>query len=137
MNQKQTTNSLTVEVTAYLSINLNGTWELIGFEPNSLDPIEVNGSSPRQTRIDESVREPFNAVKKWQPEEVGAVTKALNRAQENPRHYSNRPSKHNWGDTIRKTQRCTVCGMEGVNKLTCLAHFNGGDRVHRKATGVF
>ena len=125
---------MTVEVTAHLSINLNGTWELIGFEPNSLT--EVKEPSPkRQLSLYEI--EPKAHGRREFGYEQRPIAKALNRAQENPRHYSNRPKHNNWGNTVRKIQECSVCGMGGVNKRTCLAHFNGGERIHRKTTGVF
>ena len=147
MKQKQTTNSLTVEVTAYLSINLNGTWELIGFEPDSLT--KVAEPSPKQTTLDDGmspIGRMFKRIEEWEklnPDKVKRIakrnhysaTKALSRAQENPRHYSNRPKRHNWGNTVRKIQRCSVCGMKGVNKLTCLAHLNAGERKQRQPTG--
>ena len=142
MNQKQTTNSLIVEVTAYISINLNNTWELIGFEPNSLDPIEVNGSSPKQTTLDDGmspIGQMFKRIEEHNKDERNkrfqSATKALSRAQENPRHYSNRPKHNNWGNTVRKIQQCSECGMKGVNKRTCLSHLNAGERKHRQTTG--
>ena len=131
MNRKQTTNSLTVEVTAYLSINLNGTWELIGFEPNTMFERTLTEPSPKQTTLDDGMS-PIDRMY----ESVTATQEALDRAKKNPRHYSNRPTKHNWNGTIRKIQECTVCQKRGVNKRTCLAHLNGGDRVHRRPSGL-
>ncbi len=36
---KQIQNSLTVEVTAYIELAVNGTWKVVGFEPDTLAEI--------------------------------------------------------------------------------------------------
>lgn len=158
MQQNKLTNSLTVEVTAYLDLTLDGKWHVIGFKPDSLkahkeEPDNTvkfykNGvlhTKKKRTQKDiiedylqnhtDDDRSPvgrmFDRVQKHRK----TASEHLAKAKQNPRHYANRPKKNNWGSTVRKTQECTTCGMRGVNNRTCLAHLNAGDKVHRPPIG--
>lgn len=131
--RQQNTDSLTVVTTATLRINLDGTWEVIGFGNKKVDPIV----DKKQTKFtwehfdktykslmdshDESTEEPEFKPASWYLENARKIRKK-----------SGGPEGH--------SKHCKRCGMTGVNSRTCLTVIDMHGRMlmgrkHRKSGG--
>jgi hypothetical protein len=125
LRQDKTTESLTVEITATISVNKDGTWHILNF-------------GKEQKVIDEGQR----SLTEWDKKRAKLIKKGEidKRAYPTSWHLANarkkraRPKKYNRGDN-----HCSICGMKNKNKLTCLSviDINGklvnGEQRHRKA----
>jgi len=127
MQHRKISNSLTVELTAYIELNLNGTWSLIGFEPDTIK--ELTEPKSKQSKFEWGP--PDLAGEVYVKPDKMTVNDHLANAQ---RVRKQRKSGYTFADygTIRKVQRCTVCGIGGVNSRTCLLR-ETGERKHRPA----
>jgi len=107
LRQHKTTDSLTVEITATISINKDGTWRILNFGK------EQKVIDEKQTTLGEA-REPF-----WYREEIDEEPepefKPASWYLENAKKTRKR-RKYNRGPN-----HCGRCGMVNKNKLTCLS----------------
>ena len=120
-----------------IQLNTNGTWEVLRFLSGPTKQVKLGSGKldnlVKGTRLYEKTKEEEEG--KWEHEvwpdlypkpKPTPVQDALDRMEKTRR-------AHKTGYTFkRRVQQCTACGMENKNRLTCLAHLNGGKRVHRK-----
>ena len=142
MRQDKVTNSLLVEVTATLSINLDGTWNVIAFDQKSIKKIK---QTTTQVKFDDGmspVGRMFDSIEKHTAAKdtpdvgegwVEAQLKNVKRERRERRRMNQK--RHNWNGTKRDRSHCSSCAglgvtMRGFNKLT---HVSAG--VHRAPEG--
>jgi len=143
MRQDKVTNSLLVDVTATLSINLDGTWNVIAFDQKSIKKIK---QTTTQIKFDDSIeKHTANGYSKYRKKlrrnmerdtpDVGEgwVEAQLKNVKRERRRMNQK--RHNWNGTKRDRSHCSSCAglgvtMRGFNKLT---HVSAG--VHRTPEG--
>ena len=91
---KQIQNSLLVEVTAYIELSINGSWKVVGFEPDTLEPVANTVPDTKQTTL--TKRTP--------------VQDLLDKAKQ-----VRTTRKKDWSNTKRKIQQCAYCAFHGLN----------------------
>jgi hypothetical protein len=126
--RQQNTDSLTVVTTATLRINLDGTWEVIGFGK----PKHVRHPHQRKlTNWQRKKRRTVGSLIDEEPEFKPASWYLENARK--IRKKSGGPEGH--------SKHCKRCGMAGVNSRTCLTVIDMHGRMlmgrkHRKAGGA-
>jgi len=105
-----------------IQLNTDGTWEVTRFLSGPTKQVKLDTHEEEERKWRHGVwPEVFGEYKEPTP-----VQDALDRMEKTRRARKT-------GYTFkRQVQQCTACGMKNKNRLTCLAHLNGGKRVHRK-----
>ena len=112
---KQIQNSMLVEVTAYIELAVNGTWKVVGFEPDTLEPVADTVPDTKQTQLGYQKRSFLNEeeereYKEWASKERTPVQDLLDKAKQ-----VRTKRKVDWSNTKRKIQQCAYCAFHGLN----------------------
>ena len=106
---KQIQNSLTVEVTAYIELAVNGTWKVVGFEPDTLAEISDKVPDTKQTTWDD-VRDKLIRKGEIDGDAYPTTQDLLDNAKK-----VRKQRKKDWSNTVRKVQQCSYCEYHNLN----------------------